>query len=316
MSLAKNFFPKGDLSQLPLVSKKSFQSWLLNEAGLALLNIGRPKEAEEPFLIGVQMYIESKDWENASAGYQNLADLQFRMGGLDIGLKSAKKALKLSEKAKSNEDVAYSKAYIAWILHLLGKNEDVDNLFRQVDKLSWKIFGHQDFSITGIFYTDFLLSTQKPNKALKLTLVNLKICQEENSPENISRCHRALSSIERIKGNHSKAKAHLQKALEIAKKIGMPELEIEALLESGRLNLDLKQYKPAIQDANEVLKICSRTGFKFYEPDAELILARAYLAQKEIDKAKTFAQSALDKATEMHYHAPQIEAKQLLSPLK
>ncbi|MEW6608042.1 MAG: NB-ARC domain-containing protein [bacterium] len=76
LSLAKTFFPNEDLSQMPLVSKKSAQSWLLNTAGMTLLNTGRPKEAEEPFLTAVQMTIEAKDWKNASIGYQNLADLQ------------------------------------------------------------------------------------------------------------------------------------------------------------------------------------------------------------------------------------------------
>ena len=47
LSVAKNFFHEGDLSQMPLVSEKRDQSMLLAIAGLALLNTGRPKEAEE-----------------------------------------------------------------------------------------------------------------------------------------------------------------------------------------------------------------------------------------------------------------------------
>jgi len=130
----------------------------------------------------------------------------------------------------------------------------------------------------------------------------------------------------RIRGNHKEAEAHLQEAFELARKVGMPALEIEALLESGRLHLDTKKYEDAICDANQVLKLCARTGFKFYEPDAELILARAYLSMEcsvhdtacidTVDalqnKAKSYAQSAYDKATKMHYHLPKAEAKQLL----
>ncbi|MEW6482803.1 MAG: tetratricopeptide repeat protein [bacterium] len=66
----------------------------------------------------------------------------------------------------------------------------------------------------------------------------------------MSRCHRCLAAIERIKGNRKEAQVHLQQALEIARKVGMPELEIEALLELSRLWLDMKRYKEAIQDAN------------------------------------------------------------------
>jgi len=314
--LVKNFFPKGEFSHLPLVSKKNHQSWLFNEAGLALITIGQLKDAEEPLLTGVRMYIDAKDWKNASGAYQNLSGLRFRTGKLEMGLESAKKALELSEKARSNEDVIASKADLAWILHLLGKNEEADNLFRQADELCKNITGYRLHSGWGCFYADFLLLIKRINESLELTQTNLNICQKDNLQADISRCHRALSAIERIKGIYYEAEVHLQKALEIAKKIGVTDLEIEALLESGRLRLGLKKYESAIQNANEVLKICFRTGFKLYEPDAELILARAYLAQKDPDKARTFAQSAYEKATEMHYHSPKTEAEQLLSTLK
>ena len=316
ISLAKTFFPKGDLSQMALVSEKSDQSWLLNAAGLALIATGRPKEAEEPILAAIQITIDEKDFKNASVDYQNLADLQFRTGRLEKGCESAEKAFKMAAEARSDENVINSKAYRACILHLLGKYEEADNWFRQADELGRKIFGFYLPGLRAVQYADFLLSTQRSDEALELTRVNLKNCHENNWPASISRCHRALSAIERTKGNHSEAEAHLLKALEIAKKIGMPSLEIEALLESGRLHLSIKQYESAIQNANEALKLCSRTGFKLYEPEAELILARAYLARKEIAQAKTFAQSAYNKATEMHYHSPKTEAEQLLSSLK
>jgi len=316
LSLIKTFFPEGDLSQLPLVSKKSWQGWLLNNAGISLLSTGRPKEAEEPFKTSINLYIEYDQIAYASVGYQNLADLQFRTGRLEMGLDSAKKALELAEKASSDDDIITSKAYIAWILHLLGKNEEADDFFRQADELEKKIYDYGFCSLRGVQYADFLLSTQRTAEALELTQANLNICQRNNWINDISICHRVLSLIERTKGNYDEAETHLQKALEIAKKIGVPYLEIEVLLESSRLHLDLEQYESAIQNANDVLKICSRTGFILYEPDAELILARAHLARKEIDKARTFAQSAYKKATEMHYHSPKTEAEQLLSTLK
>ena len=55
----------------------------------------------------------------------------------------------------------------------------------------------------------------------------------------------------------------------------MPFLEIEALIELGRLWLDMGRKRDAIGAANEVLKICERTGFKLYEGEAKVILAEA-----------------------------------------
>ncbi|MEW6104631.1 MAG: tetratricopeptide repeat protein, partial [bacterium] len=218
LSLVRNFFPDEDLSQMPLVSEKRAQSWLLNETGMGLQATGRPKEAEELFVRKTNMQIEDKDWKNASVGYQNLADLWFRTGRLKEANESAQTALELAEKAGFDKNICYSKAYLGWILHLLGKNEKAEKEFRQADELARKIWGHRDFSITGVFYADFLISIKQIDEAFELTKANLEICQSENWLNSISRCHRCLSAIERLKGNQKEAKTHLQTSLEIAKK--------------------------------------------------------------------------------------------------
>jgi hypothetical protein len=65
---------------MPLVSNNSIKSWLLNEAGLALLKTGKPKEVEKTFLAAIKRDIKDTGGKNAAVGYNNLADLQFRTG--------------------------------------------------------------------------------------------------------------------------------------------------------------------------------------------------------------------------------------------
>ncbi|KPJ62818.1 hypothetical protein AMJ44_15160 [candidate division WOR-1 bacterium DG_54_3] len=142
LSLIRNFFSRGEFSQLPLVSEKSDQSWLLNEAGLALLNTGQPKEAEEHILTAVLRAIAAKDWINASGGYQNLADLQFRTGEIKKALESAKRALKLGEKGRFYESIIDSEAYRAQIHHLLGASKEAGKRFKEADEAERKAFGH------------------------------------------------------------------------------------------------------------------------------------------------------------------------------
>jgi tetratricopeptide (TPR) repeat protein len=315
LSLVRTFFPEGDLSQMPLVSKKSDQSWLLNEAGLALLSTGKPKEAEEPFLTGVKMYIEAKDWKNASGGYRNLAGLQFRTGELESGLESAKKALDAAEKADYDIPISTSKTYLAWILHLLGKGEEAEKEFLEVNELEGRIIGYLLHSQRGLYYADFLISMKRIDEAFKLTKQSLEIYERHKLSNEISRCHRCLGTVSRIKGNLKNAEIHLQKALEIARKVGMPALEIEALLESSRLQLDMGRHEDAISDAKEVMKICARTGFKFYEPEAKVIEGKADLASGDTEHAKTFAQSAYEKAISMNYRWPEGDAAHLLGEI-
>jgi tetratricopeptide (TPR) repeat protein len=313
LSLAKTFFPKGDLSKMPKVSKKEDQSFLLNEAGLALLNIGKPKEAEEPIRRHNEIKIELKDWANASTGFINLADLQFRMGELESALNSAEEALKMAEKAKSDRHIRNSKVYLGQILYLLGKNKEAEEYFREADELQVKIDpdGDRLYGTLGVFYADFLISAQRIDEASDLTQQNLEIVTRLHGINDISRCHRVLSAICRVKKEYKEAEEHLATSLEIAKRVGMPFLEIEALIEYGRLYLEKKEYKSAIDTANQILKLCERTGFKLYEPDAELILAKAY--SKDTQKSKHYAESAYQKAKDMGYHLSTLEAIHLFS---
>ncbi len=313
--LVKTFFPKGDLLQMPLVSKMEDQSFLLNEAGVALICIGRPKEAEELIRRHNKIKGELEDWGNASTGYRNLAYLQGRSGELKKALENAEKAHDVAENTMSYWRI-HSKAHLAWVLHLLGKNEEAKNYFRQADDIEIEISGNRLYGQIGVYYANFLLSINRIDEALKLSQVNLEICKSENTVNDLFLCHRCLGAIERIKKNHKGAEVHLREAVEISHKVGRPDFKIEVLLEFGRLYLDIKKYEDAIRDANEVMKICERTGFKLYEPDAEVVFAKVYLTQGDIDKAKQFAQSAYDKAKHMSYYWPQKDAEEILKDIQ
>ena len=312
LPLVKNFFPEGDLSQKPLVSTKNDQSWLLNTVGVDLFVTGQSKEAEKPLKTAIKMGIEDEDWEDVSTSYQNLADLQVRTNELDLGLESVKKALDVAEKANFDGHICSSKACLAWILYLLGKTKDAEKWFKEADELQIKIYGNRLYSLRGVAYAGFLISMKRIDEAVELTKQNLVICLSQNWTNDISRCHRGLGAIERIQGHHEAAEVHLQKALEIARKVGMPALEIEALIEFGRLHRDMGRHGDAVKSANEVLKLCERTGFKLYEPDAEVVLGKVYLASGDTEKAETFAQSAYDKATGMKYRWAEGDAAHLL----
>jgi len=315
LSLVKSFFPEGDFSQMPLVSKKRDQNWLLNEAGLALEYIGRPKETEGLFIRKINIEIEDKDRTNASVGYRNLAALQFQTGELKSGVENTKKSLEEAEKAKNNQYIVWSKAYLGWVLYLLGKSKEAEKEFGQADEIERKISGNRPYSYPGIQYADFLISMKRIDEAIELTRQNFEICQRNNWINIISHCNRCLGAIERTRGNYKEAEVHLEKALEIGRKVGIPFLEIEALLESGRLKLDMGRYEDAIGDADNALKICGRTGFRFYEPGAEVVLAKAYLGQKDFEKADALADSAYEKAVGMKYRWAEGDAADLLGEI-
>jgi tetratricopeptide (TPR) repeat protein len=313
LSIIRNFFPEGNFSKMPLVSKKSDQSWLLNEAGLALLQTGKPNEAQEILLLSAEMSRDLRDWGEVSNRYQNLAELRFRIGKLEFGVESAEKALEMAKKAKSENNIRLSEGYLGWILYLLGITEEAEKDFRKADESSMRNTGCRLQSIWGSFYAYFLISMNRIDEAFELTKQNMEISKNfYKDSNNISRCHCCLGAIERIESNYKEAENHLQKALEGARKLGQPILEIEAMIELGRLWVDKKKYQKAIREANAVLKNCGRTGFRFYEPDAEIVLGKAYLALKDNEQAESFAQSAYEKAVSMKYRWAEGDAGHLL----
>jgi len=216
LSLAKTFFPEGDFSQIPLVSGKRDQGWILAKAGLGLLLKGQPKEAEGPFLKGLQVDIEAKDWENVSLDYINLAELQLLSSELESGVESAKKAIEMAKKADLDRNISISKSYLARMLHLLGKSEEAAKEFRQADEYERKFTGLGLYGSYVVWGADFLMSMKRIDEAFELTKLHFVICKSQNWTNSISRYHRCFGAIERLKGNHNEAEIHLQKSLEIA----------------------------------------------------------------------------------------------------
>ncbi|MEW6103090.1 MAG: adenylate/guanylate cyclase domain-containing protein [bacterium] len=310
LSLSLNFFPNKDLSQMPGVSKKQDRAWLLNETGVSLLFIGRPSEARDLMIRAIKMDIENEDWKNASLGYQNLADLQISIGEVISTKEASKKALEMAEKANDKQYIVISKVRLGYSLFLLGETESAERYFKEADRLQKEIDPEAGglYAFSGDLYADLLMELERIADAFRISKRNLEICMKYKWPNNISKCHRSLGKIERIRKDYHKSKKHLDKALQIGKAIGVPYLEIEALIEFGRLKLEINDYKGCEKDLQNALKLCAHTGFKLYEPEAELILAKLYSAQGNSEQAKPLAQSAYQKASQMHYHWPKLEA--------
>ena len=77
----------------------------------------------------------------------------------------------------------------------------------------------------------------------------------------------------------------------------------------------MRRCEDAIRDATEVQKTCARTCFKLYEPEAEVVLGKAYQALTDFGQAKTIAHSAYEKAVGMHYRWQEGDAAHLLGEI-
>ena len=135
LSFMKCFFPDGDIMRLPLVSDKNAQSWLMNEAGLSLLNLGHPIKAKELYLKKIALNIDDEKWKAASVGYQHLSDLQIHSGEIVAATKSAEKALEYAEMANDTMEKLYSQTYLGNAFGLSGNSKSAEKMFREANKI-------------------------------------------------------------------------------------------------------------------------------------------------------------------------------------
>ena len=67
---------------------KTWQPWLLNQAGLRLRALGRLSEAIEPMRAGLKINVKQREWKNAAAIANNICELQLTIGELDGAIKT------------------------------------------------------------------------------------------------------------------------------------------------------------------------------------------------------------------------------------
>jgi tetratricopeptide (TPR) repeat protein len=316
-SLVSNFFPESDLTRMPMVNKRADQRYLLTSAGLSLFAIGRTSEAEGLFKKAINIDIEDKEWKNACIDIEDLVALQFRMGNIEGAHLTVKNGLKIAKnlKTKDKQYKAILKAWSGYIHFAEGKTINSEKLFENANSIYEKLWPHVG-GLFGIFWeghAKFLIKMGKVKEAFRANKRNLQVSIDNNWPAHESRCLRISGELERINRKYKESESNLCKGLENVRKIGIAFLEIDALIELGRLNLETKEYKIATDYLENALKLVNRTFFKLYEPEAEVVLAKVYLALGDIDKTKELAKSAYEKARQMNYYWPQKDAEELLN---
>ncbi|MFX1555154.1 MAG: trypsin-like peptidase domain-containing protein [Promethearchaeota archaeon] len=332
LALMQEFFPGGDTSQEPQVSNPQAKYWILNEAGLCLMNLGRLGEAPPFFERYVAGNIAAEDWQNASIGYQNLAELHAHLGELAASAEAACQALALARRAENERDECDSLKWQAWAAHLRGDLEAAGVAFGQAEALEREITPQVRYlySLRGIQHADHLRRLSDPSTgsgqaaayARRVTEANLEICEQNRFINRLSLCHRVLGDLDADTEQHDSARGHYDQALKIARDITLRQVLIEALLARGRWTArygDLTGLPDpsglAFSDLNEALGYAVDGGYRIYEADIRVALAWAHLAAGEPNRARQEAERAQRMSADMGYHWGQVDAAEVLAAL-
>ncbi len=319
LGLMLEFFPGGNTSKDPVVSRPSDKSWILNETGLCMMNLGRLAEAvllyERANVIKLTI---TKDWLNASIGYWNLATLRAYLGNLSAAADAARQALVLARRAEAKEYELKSLAWQAWFAHLRGDVASADMDFRQAEALEREIDPDKRYlySLDGIQHADHLRRTGASDYARRVGEANVTICEHNHFGFLVSQCHRVLGDLDADAGQHESARGHYDAALKIARSISFRSARIEVLLARGRLYAKHQHdAHAAFSDLNEALGYITESGYRIFEADCHVALAWAHRAAGDPVFARSEAERAKTMSAQMGYHWGQVDADEVLTQI-
>ncbi|BAB77828.1 alr0304 [Nostoc sp. PCC 7120 = FACHB-418] len=318
LTLIQEFFPKGDTSQEPQVSNYNHKRFILNAVGLSLMYVGRIEKAPTFYERANAIALNRQDWENASAGYQNLAEQHIYLGNLSASTDAAKEALNLAHRSPNKRHECNSLALKGWAVNLQGDNKTADKAFLQAEALEQKIDSSELYlyGLRGIWHADYLLRVGSRNDARQMTEANLESCQRNNWVNSISRCHRVLGDLDADAGQNENAREHYNEALKIARSISHRPVLIEALLARGRWAARRGEVAAARGDLEEALNYACTGGYRIYEADIRVALGWMHLANHNYSAATAEAKKARLMSDEMGYYWGRVDADEVLQALK
>ncbi len=318
LEIMREFFPRGDTSNEPLVSRPTDKAWILNAVGLCSDNIGGGNLADPFYERSLAIYLESGDWANASRTYQNLSDLHCSRGDLARSLQAAGQATDLARRAESKDHECNSMAYQAWAYHLQGDMDKAGRYFLDAEALEKEYDPSKSYlySLRGIQHANHMRRQGKSDYALKVTEANLKICERNHWTNSISRCNRIMADLLADAGLQEKARESYGKALGLARSISNKGVLMETLLGRGLWHAGImKDTAAASSDLTEALEYARAGGYRLYEADARIGLAWAHLAAGDKAAAKAEADYARRMSQEMGYYWGGKDAEEVLAEI-
>ena len=317
--LMQEFFPDGDTSKDPLVSSHEDKSFILNDIGVCLKNLGKLELAKQ-FLERANFIVLNitKDWLHAGIIYENLSELYASMGALDHCKETARQEFELSIRMKNRLNECHSIAYQAYQEHLRGNLAAASENFTKAEALEREIDHTKQYlySIGGVYHANHLIRIGNATYAQKVTETNLKICENGHWLVSISRCQRLLGDLDADAGDQTSAKTHYNESLKIAREITHREVLIEALLARGRWAAKhMKIASEAFNDLDEALNYAASGGYRIFEADIRVALVWANLVAGDKEKAKAEAQRAKQLSGDMGYYWGNKDADEVLTEI-
>lgn len=313
LDLCLEFFPGRNFGTEPLVSKPYAKGWFLNEAGLALMSLGRLADAEPLFQRSNEINVKDEEWKDVSRNYINLANLLAHRGELAASTTMAYKAI--PHYAEDKESEVRSLCRLGWALHLQGQSAAAGKHFAAAEMLERKITPsvRHLYSDLGICHATYHWRTGDIATARAITKANMTLCKKYHWQQDISQCHRLLGELAATEEKNESARTQLDEALKIARSISRHDVLIAALLARGRFLAWRSDASASRSDLDEALDMATRGGYRIFETDIRIALAWLLaLAEDDPMAARASATRAHAISAQIGYHWGCVDAAEAL----
>lgn len=294
LDLVTQFFPNADLSRLPLVANDHAKAYLVNEAGLCLMTLGKLDTARTVFTQSAQLARRLDDAEAYSKTMSNLAELHIHSGRLDEAQHAAREALAAVHDTDFLRRRCIALAYLAWSQHLRGETTLAAQTFEAARAANHQYDSTQPYltDLWGAWWIQHLMETGNIQLAWTAAQANLRATTGDGYTEAISQANRVLGDLAVADGLPGESIRYHAESVRLARRISHVQILIEALLGRGQAALATDDTTQAYEDLGKALDLARRHGYVIFETTARLGLGQTYFARGYTSAARDEASAA------------------------
>ena len=288
------------------------QGHLLNAAGFAHMNMGRPDKAVSLFKRSVDRYSEVALEIDAAQVYRNIADASIRLGELNEAVAAAKYSLERDPDQKSQQS---GLGYLGYAYALLGDNDRASEIFKQ----ALTIFGKDWLPpIRGIQYIEMLIMKRAFNEAINAAKKMKTFSEKQGIQFAIAESNRILGVAKGRKAITEKNKklakesiSYLLNAKDLASSAGVHYYNYKTILDTGQMQVALANEKLILIDTsiarkirnqvNDTLDIARASYYRLLEAEAYFIRAELCFFEKDNSGAREDCKRAINLSRYIGY---------------
>ncbi len=327
IELLSSLFPGGE-ARPPRLKDERAQSWTLDVLANACSLSGQPGRAVPVFEMANHLDESRGDKGNLAIGLGNLADDQAKLGELAAAERNLRRQIELCGEIKDEFQEAIGHQELGRLLAYEGRFDEAAEELETALSAFGQQGNQQSEGIVWAYRALRSLIMGDPQAAIEAARQSRELADVESYERDIVRAEwllgwarEALASHEpRQRDQHlAEAEKHLTEALTRCHCINLVELEPDILLAWARWHRTQGEANPARRDAQEALRIADRCEYRLKQADIHSFLARLDLKAGDLDAARTYAETAKERAQcdgPPHWYQPALdETERLLAEI-